>query len=424
MNSRPVWIQHIGELATLRSSRPGPRKGSEMSELGLIEDGSLWIEEGRIEALGTTLQLKQLYESKIGEAIVINAEGRLMTPGLVDPHTHFVYGGSREEEFEQRLQGSTYMEIMNAGGGIHSTSKKTDEATFSQLLNEASARLNLFLQHGVTTIEGKSGYGTTLETELKQLKVMKALNERHPIDIISTFMGAHAIPKSFAGMEEKYVETVIQDMLPAIVEEGLAEFIDVFCEKDVFSIEQSKRILMAGSACGLIPKIHADEIVATGGAELAAEIGAISAEHLLKTEVAGMKAMADAGVIACLLPATALFLGEEPAAARKMIDLGVPVAISTDCNPGSSPTVSMPLVMNLACLLMKMTPAEALTAATYNAACAIKREEHIGSIERGKQADLVLWDVSSYRELQYLFGINHVHSVWKRGELLVNGFSR
>ncbi|WP_455675085.1 imidazolonepropionase [Pradoshia sp.] len=424
MNRRPVWIQNIGELATLKASQPGPKKGAEMSNLGLIENGSLWIEKGRIEAVGTTVQLKQAYAARIEEADVIDAGGGLVTPGLVDPHTHFVYGGSREEEFEKRLQGFTYMEIMNAGGGIHSTAEKTAAASFNGLYNEARVRLDLFLRHGVTTIEGKSGYGPNLETELKQLRVMQALNEKHPIDIISTFMGAHAVPKSYAGQEERYVETVINEMIPAVMEEGLAEFIDVFCEKDVFSIEQSRRILMAGKAAGLLPKIHADEIVATGGAELAAEIGAVSAEHLLKTGPAGIKAMAEAGVIACLLPATALFLGEEPADARRMIDLGVAVAISTDCNPGSSPTVSMPLVMNLACLMMKMTPAETLTAATYNAACAISREDSIGSLEEGKQADFVLWNVRSYRELQYRFGVNHVHSVWKRGELLVNGFNQ
>ncbi len=424
MNSRPVWIKHIGELATLKASQPGPKKRADMSDLGIIEDGSLWVEKGRIEAVGTTLQLKRRYGSRIAEADIIDAEGKLLTPGLVDPHTHFVYGGSREEEFEKRLQGVTYMEIMNEGGGIHSTAKKTDNASFSQLYSEARERLDLFLQHGVTTIEGKSGYGTSLETELKQLRVMQALDNKHPVDIIPTFMGAHAIPRSYAGKEERYVESVINEMIPAVIEEGLAEFIDVFCEKDVFSIEQSKRILMAGKNKGLLPKIHADEIVATGGAELAAELGAVSAEHLLKTGIAGMEAMAEAGVVACLLPATALFLGEKPANARRMIDLGVPVAISTDCNPGSSPTVSMPLVMNLACLMMKMTPAEALCAATYNAACAIRREDSIGSIEEGKQADLVLWNVGSYRELQYRFGVNHVHSVWKKGELLVNGSNR
>lgn len=423
MNSRPIWIHHIGQLATLKPLRTGPKIGMDMSDLGLIKDGSLWIEKGKIEAVGKTAQLKRVYAGRLREAEVIDAGGRLMTPGLIDPHTHLVYGGSREEEFEMRLQGASYMEIMNAGGGIHATAKKTAAASFTTLLNEARNRLNQFLQHGVTTIEGKSGYGMNLETELKQLRVMRELNENHPIDIVPTFMGAHAIPKSYTGREEEFVEEIIESMIPAVQEEGLAEFIDVFCEKDVFSIEHSKQILEAGKAAGLIPKIHADEIVSTGGAELSAQIGAISAEHLLKTSIDGIKAMADAGVIACLLPATALFLGEEPANARKMIDMGVPIAVSTDCNPGSSPTVSMPLVMNLACLMMKMTPAEALTAATYNAACAINREAQLGSIEIGKQADLVLWKIGSYQELQYLFGVNHTHSVWKKGELVVNGFS-
>lgn len=256
-----------------------------------------------------------------------------------------------------------------------------------------------------------------LETELKQLQVMKRLNETHPIDLVPTFMGAHAVPAEFKGREDEFVDLLIEEMLPAVA--PLAEFNDVFCEKNVYTPKQSERILEAGKAYGLTPKIHADEIVSYGGAELAAEVGAISAEHLLKASDEGIRAMAEAGTIACLLPATALYLREEAAQGRKMIDAGVPVAISTDCNPGSSPTVSMPLVMNLACISMRLTPAEALTAATYNAACAINRQDRAGSLEVGKQADVVLWDVHSYQELQYLFGVNHVKTVWKNGERVV-----
>lgn len=413
-----IWIKHAA-LATLYSSQKGPRTKAAMSDIGFIEDGSVWIEDGIIQAVGTTAELEKVYGQK--EAEIIDAAYRLVTPGLVDPHTHVVYGGTREKEFEMRLEGASYMDIMNAGGGIHATARMTREAEEEELISQTWRRLDSFLAHGVTTIEGKSGYGMNWETERKQLQVMKALQKRHPIDIVSTFMGAHAVPPEFKGREDKFVDLIIEEMLPAVAKEKLAEFNDVFCEKDVFTPEQSRRILEAGKTYGLVPKIHADEIVSYGGAELAAEVGAISAEHLLKASDEGIEAMAKAGTIACLLPATALYLREEAAQGRKMIDRGVTVAISTDCNPGSSPTTSMPLVMNLACISMRLTPAEALTAATYNAACAIRREDTIGSIEKGKQADFVLWNVKSYQELQYLFGVNHVRSVWKKGVQVAGG---
>ena len=413
--TKPIWIKHISQLATLAQEKKGPRSKEAMSELGLIEDGSLWIEDGLILAVGTTAELELRYSLRADEAEIIDASGHLVTPGLVDPHTHVVYGGSREHEFEMRLQGATYMEIMNAGGGIHATTRMTRESTDEELIEQTSRRLDSFLQHGVTTIEGKSGYGMSLETELKQLRIMKHLQETHVIDLVPTFMGAHAVPPEFKGREDEFVEHLINDMLPIVAEEKLAEFNDVFCEKGVYTPEQSERILEAGKKLGLTPKIHADEIEPYGGAELAAKVGAISAEHLLKASDEGIQAMAKSGTIACLLPATALYLREGAAAGRKMIDEGVAVAISTDCNPGSSPTTSMPLVMNLACISMRLTPAESLTAATYNAACAINRQDRIGSLEVGKQADVVLWNVKNYQELQYLFGVNHVKSVWKKG---------
>jgi len=413
--TRPIWIKHITQLATLASNADGPRIKEAMSELGLIEDGSLWMEDGVIQAVGTTKELEKLYAGRLSEAEVVNAKGHLVTPGLVDPHTHIVYGGSREREFEMRLEGATYMEIMNKGGGIHATTRMTREASEEDLIEQTAKRLDSFLQHGVTTIEGKSGYGMDLATELKQLTVMRKLQKTHSIDLVPTFMGAHAVPPEFKGKEDEFVNLIIEQMLPAVASEKLAEFNDVFCEKGVFTPEQSQRILEAGKKLGLIPKIHADEIEPYGGAELAAKVGAISAEHLLKASDKGIKAMAKSGTIACLLPATALYLREKAAAGRKMIDEGVAVAISTDCNPGSSPTTSMPLVMNLACISMRLTPAEALTAATYNAAYAINRQEQVGSIEVGKQADIVLWSVKNYQELQYLFGVNHVRTVWKKG---------
>ncbi|MGE7185003.1 imidazolonepropionase [Peribacillus sp. NPDC006672] len=418
--TKPIWIKHATQLATLTSERKGPRTKEGMSELGLIEDGSIWMESGLIQAVGTTRDLEELYADRIHEAEVFDASGHLVTPGLVDPHTHVVYGGSREREFEMRLEGATYMDIMNGGGGIHATTRMTREASEEELMEQTTRRLDSFLAHGVTTVEGKSGYGMNLETELKQLRVMKKLQEEHPIDLVPTFMGAHAVPKEYKGREDEFVDHLINDMLPIVSEEKLAEFNDVFCEKGVFTPEQSERILKAGKKYGLIPKIHADEIEPYGGAELAAEIGAISAEHLLKASDEGITAMAKSGTIACLLPATALYLREDAAPGRRMVDEGVAVAISTDCNPGSSPTTSMPLVMNLACISMRLTPAEALTAATYNAACAINRQEKVGSLEVGKQADVVLWNVENYQELQYLFGVNHVKSVWKNGVQVVN----
>lgn len=414
-----TFIKHISQLATLAEGDNKARKKQEMSNLGIIEDGAILFENGIIEAIGTTEQLKQQYEKEIHEALVFNATGKLVTPGLVDPHTHVVYGGSREKEFERRLQGKSYMDIMNAGGGIHATMRMTREATEAQLLEQTTSRLDSFLKHGVTTVEGKSGYGMELETELKQLRVMQKLQKTHAIDLVSTFMGAHAVPSEYKGREDDFVDYIIEEMLPVVAQEGLAEFNDVFCEKNVYTPEQSERILVAGKKLGLTPKIHADEIASYGGAELAAKVGAISAEHLLKASDEGIQAMAKANVIACLLPATALYLREQAADGRKMIDEGVAVAISTDCNPGSSPTVSMPLVMNLACISMRLTPAEALTAATFNAACAINRQHLVGSLAVGKQADLVMWNVGSYQELQYLFGVNHVQSVWKKGKKVI-----
>ena len=415
---KPVWIKHAKELATI-SGENGPRKGKDMSNLSIIEDGSVWIEDGKIAAVGTTEELEKQCASRANEADIVDATGRLVTPGLVDPHTHIVYGGSREKEFEMRLEGATYMDIMNAGGGIHATSRMTREATEDELVEQASRRLDSFAKHGVTTVEGKSGYGLDLETELKQLRAAKRLNEQHALEIVPTFMGAHAVPREYKGNEDAFVDLVIDEMLPVVAEEKLAVFNDVFCEKDVFTPEQSERILEAGKKHGLTPKIHADEIASYGGAELAAKVGAISAEHLLKASDQGIEDMAKAGVIACLLPATALFLREEAAKGRQMIDSGMAVAISTDCNPGSSPTTSMPLVMNLACISMRMTPAEALVAATINAASAIKVEDRAGSLEVGKQGDVVMWDIGSYQELQYLFGVNHVDKVWKKGQLIV-----
>jgi imidazolonepropionase len=421
LGEKPLLIRHAKQLVTMKGSSNAPLTKEAMNQLHIIEDGSVWIEKGRIQMVGQDEEVVKHYKDRMSEAEIIDATGKLVTPGLVDPHTHIVFAGSREQEFEKRLQGATYMEIMQAGGGIHSTTSATQNADEEQLFNESIKRMDRFLHHGVTTVEAKSGYGLTLEHELKQLRVARRLHEQHPVDLVSTFMGAHAIPATYKKNPDEFVRIVVEEMIPAVAQSGLAEFNDVFCEKGVFTPEQSERILEAGKKHGLIPKIHADEIEPYEGAELAAKVGAISADHLLRASDKGIQQMAEKGVVAVLLPGTAFFLMAQSANGRKMIDAGVPVAISTDRNPGSSPTESLPFMMNLGCLHMKMTPAEVLVSTTINAAHAINRGKEIGSIEVGKQADLVLWDAPNYVYLQYNFGVNLVQTVIKRGAVVVEG---
>lgn len=421
MTQKPIFIRNAHQLVTLKGGSEAPRTKQQMEELQIIENGSIWLENGKIAAVGTDAELQEKFSNRLHEADQIDATGKLVTPGFVDPHTHLVHAGTRENEFNMRLQGASYMEIMNAGGGIHATTKATREASHEQLFKESYNRLDRFLKQGVTTVEAKSGYGLSLEHEMKQLEVAKQLNESHPIDIVSTFMGAHAVPAQYKHNPDQFVDLVIEEMLPNVAASGLAEFNDVFCERGVFTPEQSKRILEAGLSLGLLPKIHADEIEPYAGAELAASLGAVSADHLLKASDLGIRQMAEAGVIAVLLPGTAFFLMAESANGRKMIDAGVAVALSTDCNPGSSPTVSLPLIMNLGCLKMGMTPAEVLTAVTINAAHAIKRGHEVGSLEVGKKADINIFHVPTYMHLQYMYGENHVNTVIKNGKIVVSG---
>ncbi|MED1641705.1 imidazolonepropionase [Brevibacillus agri] len=421
---KPVWIRHASQLATLAGGSSAPVTGARMNELAIIEDGSVWLENGVIERVGTDDELASVYRERAHEAFVIDATGKLVTPGLIDPHTHLVHAGTRQNEFNMRLNGATYMEIMNNGGGIHATTAATRQATHEELYAESKRRLDQFLLHGVTTVEAKSGYGLTLEDELKQLEVAKKLHEEHPVDLVSTFMGAHAVPREYKETPDAFVDLVIEQMIPEVARRKLAVFNDVFCERGVFTPEQSRRILEAGMRHGLLPKIHADEIEPYEGAELAASLGAVSADHLLRASDRGIELMAEAGVIAVLLPGTAFFLMAESANGRKMIDRGVAVAISTDCNPGSSPTVSLPLMMNLGCLKMGMTPAEVLTAATINAAHAIRCAHEVGSIEVGKKADIAIFDVPDFMTLQYRYGVNHVDTVIKQGTVVVAGGRR
>lgn len=410
-----LLIKNAAQLITMSGYSERPAIKEEMSQIGLIENGALYIEDGIIIEVGSSKRIVEKYKELTAATEQIDATGKVVAPGLIDPHTHLVHAGTRENEYAMRLQGKTYMEIMEAGGGIHATTRATQEASHEELFEQSRKRLNQFLLHGVTTVEAKSGYGLTLEHEIKQLEVAKQLNESHPIDVISTFMGAHAIPLSEKSNPEAFVSRVISDMIPEVANRKLATFNDVFCERGVFTPDQSRRILEAGKEYGLIPKLHADEIEPYAGAELAAEVGAISADHLLRASEQGIKDMAEAGVMGVLLPGTAFFLMADFAQGRKMIDAGVGVALSTDANPGSSPTLSLPFIMNLGCLKMGMTPEEVVTAATINAAHAIGCADVTGSLEAGKKADITIFAVPNYLTLSYQYGMNHVDTVIKGG---------
>lgn len=416
---RTIFIRNAAQLITVAGHSQKPAVKEEMSNLSIIENGSVLIEEGIVKAVGTDSELCEKYADRISSIEEIDATGKVVTPGLIDPHTHLVHAGTRENEYAMRLKGKSYMDIMEAGGGIHATTRATQEASHDQLFEESYERLNKFFLHGVTTVEAKSGYGLTLEHELKQLEVAKRLHEKHDIDIVSTFMGAHAIPMDEKKNPDKFVDRVIEEMIPEVAKQGLARFNDVFCERGVFTPEQSQRILEEGKKYGLIPKIHADEIEPYAGAELAAEVGAVSADHLLRASDEGIKAMAANEVIGVLLPGTAFFLMADFARGRYMIDSGLPVALSTDANPGSSPTISLPFIMNLGCLKMGMTPEEVLTATTINAAHAIGVAEEAGSLEEGKRGDVTIFDVPNHMVLSYQYGMNHVETVIKSGKPVV-----
>jgi imidazolonepropionase len=405
MESVDLLITHANELLTLQGSKK-PRVQRQMRNLGSIKNGSVAIKNGRIVAVGRNLRYKA--------DTIIDASGRTVMPGFVDPHTHVVFAGSREFELDLKLAGVPYMQILKRGGGILHTVNETRKATPTQLVKQSKKRLDMMLSYGTTSCEAKTGYGLDVRTEMKLLKVQKKLMESHPMDIVSTFLGAHAIPSEQNANE--YVQTVIEEMLPKTT--GLAQFCDVFCEKGAFTVAQTRKILTAGKKQGLIPKIHADEIVDTGGAGLAAEVGAISADHLLRSSEAGLRAMAQQQVTGVLLPATPFCLMmTQYAAARKIIDLGVPVALATDLNPNCW-TENMQFIIQLACLKMQMTTAEAITAATFNAACAIGMQHRVGSLEKGKQADVLILDCPNHQFLPYHFGVNLVETVIKKGNIL------
>ena len=411
---KKMLLKNAAELVTCRGA--APKVGSAMADIGVISDGAMWIEDGVIRRVGTTAEIVAGIDGEPDE--VIDAAGRCVMPGFVDPHTHFLFGGNRAEEFSWRLRGDTYMQIMERGGGIVNSVRATREATKEELAEVGWKRLCSMLSFGVTTVEGKSGYGLDAATELRQLEVMAQLNREHVVEVVSTFMGAHATPPEYKGRTDEFVEYLLEKVLPEVAARKLAEFCDVFCEKGVFSVEQSRKLLTVAQGLGLRVKVHADEIVSFGGAELSAELGAVSAEHLLHASDVGIRRMGEAGVIAVLLPATAFCLREPYARARLMIDAGVPVALATDFNPGSCFSESIPLVIALAALYMQMTPAEIVTALTINAAAAVGRADRIGSLEVGKQADFIMLSHPSHLYLPYHAGVNCVETVVKRGQIV------
>ena len=393
------------------------RRGEEMSQLQIIENGTVEVTKGIITYVGENRgEDRDGYYQNYWH---YNARGHCLLPGFVDSHTHFVFGGERSEEFSWRLKGESYMSIMERGGGIASTVKATREMNFLRLRSAAETFLKKMSTMGVTTVEGKSGYGLDRETELLQLKIMRSLNndEHKRVDIVSTFLGAHALPKEYKGRSDAYIDFLIHEMLPVVRANALAECCDVFCEQGVFSIEQSRRLLQAAKDQGFLLKLHADEIVSFGGAELAAELGALSADHLLHASDTGIRAMADTGVVATLLPLTAFALKEPYARGREMIDAGCAVALATDLNPGSCFSGSIPLTIALACIYMKLSVEETITALTLNGAAALQRADCIGSIEVGKQGDFVVLNSGDYHILPYYIGMNSVIMTIKGGML-------
>jgi imidazolonepropionase len=408
-------IENAAQVVTLDA---GKSALTPEERLGILENGSIAVADGRILCAGPGPQIsKQVDLSRNPRRI--DASGKTVLPGFIDSHTHLVFAGTREKEFELRLQGATYQEIAAKGGGIKSTVKKTRQASREELWAIGKKRLDQMLSLGTTTVEAKSGYGLSVQDEIKMLEVIGDLGRAHPVEVVPTFMGAHEIPPEYAGRKDDYVRLVVEEMIPAVAEKRLAVFCDVFCEEGVFSLEESRRILEAGRRYGLEAKVHADELTPLGGAELAAELGAVSADHLLFASDRGMERMAEKGVVATLLPGTAffLFLGRY-APARKMIERGVTVALASDFNPGSCMTQSLPLITTIACTQMRMTPAEAILGITLNAAKALRKETEIGSIAPSKQADFVILDVPDYRHLSYHFGINHIWKVVKRGNVV------
>ncbi len=411
-----ILIINAKELLTLAAPNVGPRTGKAMRELGIVHDGALAIREGRIVAVGTTREISRVFKA----GYVINAQGKTVLPGFVDPHTHLVFAGSREDEFQMRVEGASNMEISDAGDGVFTTVKETRRARVEALVELGLERLDAMLTHGTTTVEAKSGYGLTSTDELKILEATKRLNQLHSVNVVSTFMGANTVPPEFLGNTDAYVDLVVNEMVPRVAAKGLAEFCDVCCAKSYFTLEQAKRVLVKGKGSGLKPKVHADQLGKWGGAEFAADVGAVSAEHLVCSSAQGVRALAAKGVVAVLLPAVAFSLmTDKYADARLMIDNGVPVALGTGFDAGCW-VENQQLIIAMACHFMHMMPSEAITAATVNAAYAVNRAGEVGTLEVGKRADIVVLNVPNHKSLGYRFGVNLVDKVIKNGRLAVD----
>lgn len=408
----------MSSLAVLNASQlvtlSGPKRsrvGTELSELGIIREGGMLVHDGKIERVGPSDEI----EKNAGDAEVVDADSRVVMPGFVDAHTHLVFAGNRLDDFERRARGETYEQIAKAGGGIWSTVEKTRAASEADLLAQAKQHANWFLRCGTTTVEAKSGYGLTVEDELKILRVMRRLKEGVRLEIVPTFLGAHAVPRELS--TDEYLGILIAEMLPRVAAERLAEFCDVFCERGYFNIDQSRKILSAAKKVGLSLRGHVDQLTNSGGAKLMAEMCATTADHLEQADEQGIAALRKANVQPVLLPGSVYALGSNRyPRAREMIEAGLAIVLATDFNPGSSPTPSMPMVLSLACTQMKMSPAEAITASTLNAAYSLNRGDSIGSLEPGKVANFVIFDCEDYRELPYWFGMPRTHSVFVRGE--------
>lgn len=410
----PTLIHNIGTLQTPLGSFP--HAGAAQGENRKYHNAAVLCDGGVIKAVYENGALPEVS----ADTQTIDAQGRLVTPGLIDAHTHLVFGGWRQNEIPLKLKGAGYLDILRAGGGILSTVRATREASGDELFEKSRAFLDELMAQGVTTAELKSGYGLDKETELKQLRVIKRLNEAHPMDAVATYLGAHAIPEEYALRSGEYIDFIISDMLPEIKRQGLAEFCDVFLETGVFGVEESRRLLTAAREMGFGLKIHADEIDELGGSQLAGELGAVSAEHLIATGERGMEALARGGVIAALLPCTSLYLNKSFARARDMIARGIPVAVATDFNPGSCPSLNIGLCMTMAYLKYRMTPEEILSSVTINAACAVNRGGSIGTIEPGKKADMVIWNAEDMEMLCYRMGSNLAGTVIKHGAIAKN----
>jgi imidazolonepropionase len=415
-DSVDILIVNAEEMLTLQGSSQTPRTGKQMRDLAVIRDGALAIREGKIVASGKTHDVSKAYHGKT----VISAKGKIVMPGFVDPHTHLVFGGSREGEFEMRVEGASYMEILNSGGGILKTAKETHRARMEKLVDDGLERLDIMLRHGTTTVETKSGYGLNTEDEVKILKAAKRLNQLHCMNVVSTFMGAHVPPLEYRNNVDEYVNLVTEEMIPRVAELGLAEFCDVFCDRGTFNLEQAKRVLLAGKHNGLKPKIHADQFSMLGGAKTAASVEAVSADHLNYSSADSTKALAEKGVAAVMLPAATFgMMNSRYADARLMIDSGVTVALGTDFNACCG-NPNQQLVIAMACHLLHLTPSEAICAATINAAHAICRASEVGSLEAGKRADVAILGVPNHVFLGNSFGVNLVEKVIANGRLVVD----